>query len=260
MAPALHPMGGMNADNAHGLSLRETYADDHGVNVARAERVASVLGGVALAAFGLSRGGVVAVLGVIAGAGLVYRGTTGYCHLYGALGLNTASRKEQGMARMERGASASVEIDRGIKVDERVVIERPAEEVYGFFRRLENLPRVMRHVERVEVSSSGLSHWTVRGPAGTSVEWDAEIINERPNEMLAWRSRAGGDVDNAGSVRFTPAAGGGATEVRVQLKYDPPAGRVGAAVAELFGESPEVQLREDLERLKGELEGAGRPA
>lgn len=134
-----------------------------------------------------------------------------------------------------------------------MVIRRPAHEVYAFFRDLHNLPRVMRYVEKIEVSSSALSHWTIRGPAGVRLGWDAEIINERPAELIAWRSREGADVRNAGSARFIPTADG-ATEVRVQLRYDPPAGAVGAAIAKLLGESADEHMAEDLLRLKGELE------
>lgn len=243
----------MNAENVHDASLPETYAKPSSLNVGRQERVLSASAGVALVIFGLKRGGLLGTLGALAGGGLLYRGVTGHCHVYGALGRSTASRKEVGMSNMERGASASVALDRGIRVDQQVVIQRPPHEVYGFFRDLHNLPRVMSHVEKVEVSSSALSHWTVRGPAGTHLHWDAEIINERPAELIAWRSREGADVRNAGSVRFVPTGDGG-TEVRVQLRYDPPAGAVGAAVAKLLGESPDEQMQADLQRLKGELE------
>ncbi|MDB4931972.1 MAG: cyclase [Myxococcaceae bacterium] len=243
----------MNADNVHGASLPETYAHPARRNVGQQERVLSTSAGVALAIFGLKRGGLLGTLGALTGAGLLYRGLSGQCPVYTALGRSTASRREVGMSRMERGASASVALDRGLRVDERVMIQRPVHEVYAFFRDLHNLPRVMSHVEKVEVSSSALSHWTVRGPAGTRLHWDAEIINERPGELIAWRSREGADVRNAGSVRFVPTEGGG-TEVRVQLRYEPPAGALGAAVAKLLGESPAEQMRADLARLKGELE------
>ncbi|MDO9022003.1 MAG: SRPBCC family protein [Deltaproteobacteria bacterium] len=223
------------------------------LNVGRRERFVSASAGLALVAFALKRGGIPGAVGALAGGVLLYRGLSGHCPLHSALGRSTASRRELGMSRMERGASASVALDRGIRVDQRVVILRPQQEVYAFFRDLHNLPRVMSHVEKVVVSSSALSHWTVRGPAGVRLRWDAEIINERLGELIAWRSRDGADVRNAGSVRFAPAEGGG-TEVRVQLRYDPPAGAVGAAVAKVLGESPDQQMKADLQRLKGELE------
>jgi uncharacterized membrane protein len=94
------------------------------------------------------------------------------------------------------------------------------------------------------------SHWVAKGPLGIRVQWDAEIYNENPNEMIAWRSLEGADVDNTGSVHFTPAPPGRGTEVRVVLKYNPPAGKLGAGIAKLFGEDPKQQIRDDLRRFK----------
>src|SRR5260370_25086851 len=107
----------------------------------------------------------------------------------------------------------------------------------------------MRHLESVQVQGNR-SHWVAKGPLGTCVEWDAEIYNENPNEMIAWRSLEGADVDSTGSVHFTPAPGGRGTDVRVVLKYNPPAGKLGAAIAKLFGSEPDQQIRDDLRRFK----------
>ncbi len=112
----------------------------------------------------------------------------------------------------------------------------------------------MSHVQEVRVTDPTHSHWIVSGPAGTSVEWDAEVYNEKENELIAWRSLEGADVDNAGSVRFESAPDGRGTLVRVSVKYDPPAGVVGATVAKLFGENPEQQIDEDLRRFKQVME------
>jgi uncharacterized membrane protein len=125
-------------------------------------------------------------------------------------------------------------------------------EVYHFWRQLENLPRFMDHLESVTVLDENRSHWVAKAPAGTKVEWDATIHNEIEDELLAWRSLPGADVDNAGSVHFTPR--GQSTVVRVVLSYDPPAGRVGAAVAKLLGEEPGTQVEDDLRRLKQVME------
>ncbi len=244
----------MNADNARGASLSDTYARERDVNLGYLERLGSLAAAAALGLLSARRRSYASAIGALASAFLLHRGVTGRCPVYRAMGRNTATRKERAMARMERGASASVLIDRGIKLDERVVIGRRPSEVYAFFRDLHNLPRVMSHVERVEVSNSRLSHWTVQGPAGARLEWDAEIINDQRDQLLAWRSREGSDVRNAGSVHFAPRDGGMSTELRVQMKYDPPAGAVGAAVARFFGRSADLQLREDLWRLKSELE------
>jgi uncharacterized membrane protein len=116
----------------------------------------------------------------------------------------------------------------------------------------------MDHLESVTVLDEDLSHWVAKGPAGTRVEWDASIHNEIENELLAWRSLSGSDIDNAGSVHFTPAGEG--TEIRVVLSYDPPAGKVGAAVAKLLGEEPEQQVEEDLRRFKQVMEAVESPA
>jgi uncharacterized membrane protein len=135
-----------------------------------------------------------------------------------------------------------------------VTIRRPVEEVYAYFRELSNLPRFMRHIESVEERSDGTTHWAVRGPGKRMFEWDAEIVKERPNEILSWRSRPGGDVDTDGVVRFVPAPGGRGTEVHAKIRYHAPGGRVGAMIAKLFGREPGQQARGDLRRLKQVLE------
>jgi uncharacterized membrane protein len=115
----------------------------------------------------------------------------------------------------------------------------------------------MDHLESVTILDENRSHWVAKGPAGTKVEWDATIHNEIENELIAWRSLPGADVDNAGSVHFTLSGNG--TEVRVVLSYDPPAGKVGAAVAKLLGEEPSQQVEEDLRRFKQVIEASETP-
>lgn len=134
-----------------------------------------------------------------------------------------------------------------------ITIGRPAEELYRFWRDFRNLPRIMSHLEAVEVTGEKTSHWKAKAPAGMTVEWDVEITEERPNERIAWRS-TGGHVDNAGSVRFVPAPGGRGTEVRVELHYRPPGGIVGRWFAKLFGEEPEQQVFDDLRHFKQVME------
>jgi uncharacterized membrane protein len=135
-----------------------------------------------------------------------------------------------------------------------IVIARPPAKVYRFWRDFENLPRIMQHLESVHVLSDTRSHWVARAPAKTIIEWDAEIIDEEPNELIAWQSLEGADVPNAGSIRFIPVDEGRATELRVTLNYDAPDGSLGSAIATLFGEAPEQQLAQDLQRLKHVLE------
>ena len=225
----------------------ESFADDtynraNEINVAQPERWLSVITGSALAAYGLkarSAGGL-----LLAGVGgmLVWRGATGHCPVFGALGVSTAGEHQ--------GQQVSVPYGRGIQVEKSVTIKADPEQLYAFWRNFENLPRFMENLEEVEVIDEKRSHWVAEGPAGFSVEWEAEIINEVPNELIGWRSIDGSQVDNAGSVHFKPAPGGRGTEVKVVLRYDPPGGKVGAAISRLFGEDPEWQVQEDLRRLK----------
>jgi uncharacterized membrane protein len=221
------------------------------VNVGDTERWASLLAGGALAAFGLSRGSL-GGLGLAAlGGALLYRGATGHSSLYGALGVSSAER---------RGPVTSVPARHGVKVETSATINRPREDLFRSWRNFENLPHIMSHLESVRVTGPKTSHWVARGPLGTRFEWDAELYTERPNELIGWRSLPGSEVDTAGSVHFLPAPGGRGTEVKVVLKYDPPAGKVGAAIAKLFQQSPEGQIKDDLCRFKALMEAGEWPA
>lgn len=133
-------------------------------------------------------------------------------------------------------------------------VNKPVEEVYRFWRNFEGFPRFMGHLEEVTVMDDKRSHWVARGPAGMTVEWDAEILEDVPNEHLAWRSMEGADIDNAGVVRFEKAPGGRGTIVRVETHYRPPAGTTGMIIAKLFGEEPEIQIDGDLRRFKQMIE------
>lgn len=153
--------------------------------------------------------------------------------------------------RMDHSAQA---VGGVLRVSQSIAIDRPVEELYRFWRNLENLPQFMHHVESIKVIDGTRSHWKVKGPAGTHVEWDAEIVNERPNELIAWQSVAGADVDHSGAVRFEPAHNRRSTVLHVDLRYDPPAGAGGAAIAKLFGKAPDQQIRQELRRFKQLLE------
>jgi uncharacterized membrane protein len=142
----------------------------------------------------------------------------------------------------------------GMTLHAAITVKRPREEVYRFWRDLTNLPRFMMHLESVQVIDQRYSHWIATGPAGKTVEWDAEITDDRPGAFIAWRSDEGAMVRNSGVVRFTDAPGGRGTEVRVELRYDPPGGVVGATFARLMGEHPDQQVRDDLRRFKQVME------
>ncbi|GAA2709893.1 SRPBCC family protein [Micromonospora olivasterospora] len=155
---------------------------------------------------------------------------------------------------------AAVQVTRGgrfrasNRVQASVTINRSAEDAYRFWHDFENLPRFMSHLESVRMVGDRRSHWTAKAPAGRRVEWDAEIVADRPNEMITWRSVDGATVPNSGSVRFVPAAGGRGTEVRVDLEYAPPGRMFGAALAKIFGEHPQQQICDDLRRFKQVME------
>jgi uncharacterized membrane protein len=211
-------------------------------NISDWERLGSIVAATVLGALAASRreGRAPAVA---AASGLLLRGVTGYCPMSAALGRNTRSVDSK----------AALSGARGVHVKEGITIARPVDEVYRFWRDLSNLPRFMRHLERVDEIDRTRSQWTARGPAGSRVSWEAHIINEVTNDVIGWRSVGDADVVSAGSVHFNPTPSGG-TEVVVHLQYEPPAGKLGAFVASLFGEEPSQQIREDLERLKSYLE------
>jgi uncharacterized membrane protein len=218
-------------------------------NVNDWERVASVAVGAALVALALRRRHRSASLAAT-GLGLVGRGLSGVCPVNAAIG---RGRRRDDTREALGGA-------RGIRLHETIHVDRPAGELFAYWRRLSNLAAVMPHIERVEELDDTRSRWVARGPAGARVEWVAEIINEIEPDLIAWRSLPGSQVASAGSVRFRPQDDG-STEIVVTLQYDPPAGRLGASLAWLFAESPGQQLREDLQRFKWMFEvGGARPA
>jgi uncharacterized membrane protein len=170
-----------------------------------------------------------------------------------ALDVLTGRRLAQGIDwREERGTAAGS--SGAVHVQESITVGRPPEEVYRFWRDFEHLPEFMEHLESVRVLDQRRSHWRARAPAGSSVEWDAEIVDDRPNELISWRSVSDADVPNMGTVRFVRAPGDRGTEIHVELRYDPPGGKAGALVAKLFGEEPGQQVKGDLRRLKQVLE------
>jgi uncharacterized membrane protein len=172
-----------------------------------------------------------------AGGYLLYRGLTRRDPVYRLLSLNTETQGDQGR----------------IEVVRTIVIERPATEIYGYWRNLDRLPLFMRHLASVREIDGQRSHWQAIAPAGTTVEWDAEIVQDLPGERLSWHSLPDSEVMNSGVVHFRDL-GNGATAVQVFISYAPPAGVIGAGVAKLLGAEPGQQIEEDLQRLKDLLE------
>lgn len=234
-------------------NLRRHRTRDDGNNVGRTERILSGLAGAALALVVVRRKRLRPLLMPVVGS-LLSRAVTGRCAIKRAL-TERGPATGSGRGREDRNSPvASVPPGKGIKVEDSVTVNRPVLEVYRFWRNFENLPRFMDHLESVTVIDEDRSHWVAKGPAGSKVEWDAVIHNEIEDELIAWRSLPGSEVNNAGSVHFTPARNGQGTTVRVVLSYDPPAGKLGAAVAKLLGEEPSQQVEDDLRRFKQVME------
>jgi len=229
-------------------------------HVSRVERWLSIAAGSALAAYGLKRRELPGGAAAIAGAALLYRGATGRW-------VPGVKRRTGGYGAGMYGTGVIADRDsdtrtqlgggRGIHVEESVTINRPMSELYRFWRNFENLPTFMNHLESVTMRDEGISHWVAKGPAGMDVQWDARVINEVPDKVIGWQSLTGSTVSTAGSVNFDDDSHG--TRVTVHLQYNPPAGRVGAAVAKLFGEEPNQTIREDLRRFKQLMEAGEIP-
>lgn len=213
-------------------------------NVGRGERMASVAAGSILGLLGLGRRDWwgLGIAGV--GAALMYRGATGRCSAYKALGIDTA----------EHDGSAGREGD--VRVTASFLINKPADELYNFWRQFENLPKFMRHLNSVRQVDQRYSHWVAKAPKlyGGTVEWDAEITTDVPNSRIEWRSLEDSDVHHHGSVEFAPALGDRGTKVTVRLAYQPPGGQLGRWTAKLFGEEPEQQIHDDLRNFKRIME------
>lgn len=194
--------------------------------------------GGALILMGLKKRGFLGLLMTGAGGYLAYKAATGNDPVMAAAGLSG-------------NASAA----KPIFVEHSVVVDRPAQQVYDYWRKLENLPHIMSHLESVTALDDKRSRWVAKAPLGTHVEWEAEIVNDKPGQRIGWHSLPGATVDNAGSVQFEDLQDG-KTRVHVALSYRPPAGPLGAAVAKLFGEEPSQQIAEDLQKFKAAFEGA----
>lgn len=234
-----------------------TYRAADSINLGQLERWLSMVAGAMLAGWGLKRRDSVGGTAALGAAALLYRGASGHCHVYEALGIDHGRSRGTGViADRHSDTRQRLSGSRGIRVEESVTINRPITEVFRFWRNLENLPQFMEHLEAVALREVGISHWVARGPAGVGVAWDARIINEIDNQLIAWQSLEGSTVATAGSVNFQETDQG--TRVRVKLQYDPPAGKLGAMVARLLGDDPQSSIRQDLQRFKRLLERGDR--
>ncbi len=210
-------------------------------NVGIAERWMSLAGGGTVLGIGLWRRGIGGLLLGLLGGLLLFRGMSGYCPLYGRLRISTARPGKSGLWGQHL-----------VHVQSRITVQQPREAVYRYWRNLENLPRFMRHIRQVRVDGNR-SHWIAAAPFGLHLTWDAQIIQDSPNERLTWCSIPGSDVESRGEVRFRPTISGG-TEIDVDMYYRPPGGTASRLFARLFGGISEKAVRRDLERFKGAIE------
>jgi uncharacterized membrane protein len=202
-------------------------------NFSDTERWGSLITGGALVLSGLSQRSLRGALMAIAGGTLAYHGVAG-------------------QKSLQDTVTAATGLDKPLRVEKTVTIQnKSAAELYRVWRDFENLPTFMKHLKSVTVmNSTNRSHWVANAPLGTSVEWDATIIDDRENQLISWASVPGATVENSGFVRFQAAPVGRGTEVKVVLEYSVPGGGVTAAIASLFGENPEQQIGDDLRRFK----------
>jgi len=213
--------------------------------------IAGVLGA-GLIGLGATRRTLPGMIASIAGGGmLLAMSATGYCPFYQALNIDNARKGT---------AQPKDYYDEGVHVVVSYAIAKGPRELFEFWRNFENLPKFMNHLKLVTCQDPTRSHWIARGPAGIDVEWDAEIINEEPDRLISWRTVGEADVDSSGTVLFVPAADARGTRVHVNLDYIPPAGRVGQAVAKIFGDDPAQLIRDDLRRFKQLMETGDIPA
>jgi uncharacterized membrane protein len=205
---------------------------DRSTGLSDTERWGSLITGGAMVLTGLSQRSLRGALMAIAGGTLAYHGAAG-------------------QKSLQETVTEATGIDKGIRVEKTVTIHnKSVDELYQFWHNFENLPTFMKHLKSVTVIDGTRSHWVANAPLGNSVEWDADIITDRANQLITWTSVPGADVDNSGFVRFTAAPEGRGTEVKVVIEYNVPGGAVTAAIAKVFGENPEQQVGDDLRRFK----------
>ena len=219
------------------MSEEAIFSENNGKGV----RWATALGGGALVLYAMRQRSWTSPFVAAAGTVLVYRSTTGQ---YPAQEL------------LERVTNTA---DSGIHVHKAVTIQRSPDDVYDFWRRLENLPRFMHHLHEVEDLGEGRSRWHARLPASMPVSWEAIIVGDEPGRLLQWETAPDATVQHHGQVRFLDAGGDRGTELHVDMRYRPPLGVAGAAVAQLFNTITEQQIKEDIRRCKHILEAGEIP-
>jgi uncharacterized membrane protein len=221
----------MNQDQDPNYSNPPDHSASDSSQVSETERWGSLLTGGALVLMGLKQRSLRGALLALAGSGLAYRGAT--------------AQKSIKDTVTEAAGGDDLRVEKTVTIS-----NKSPEELYRFWRNLENLPTFMQHLKSVQVIDSTRSHWVVDAPVGESVAWDAEIINDQENQLIAWASVEGSAIDHSGFVRFRPAPAGRGSEVKVVLEYSPPGGQLGANVAKLFGKDANQQIGDELRHFK----------
>ncbi len=223
----------------------ESHRPSKPINVGDAERWASSIGGGLLVALGLKKGTLGGLAMAAIGGSLLYRGTSGHCHAYSALNIDTSDKHR---------SPVDEHVHDGRLIKNSITIARPAGDLYAFWRDENNAPKFMQDIPEARKTGEKTSHWVASGPLGTKTEWDAEVIADDPGRMFTWKTLPGAMVPHAGTVKFEPATGGRGTVVTVELNYEAPGGIFGEAAAKMVGSDPNSVSRENLRRFKQLME------
>ena len=226
------------------------FLTDMSPNVNNTERLVSAIAGGGLLAYGIKHGGITGTLMSILGGAMLFRGATGHCHMYDAAGINTLRDEPLGTQRSPFNRSA---LTGRVHVTERIRIDRPANEVYRFWKNFDNFPQFMEHVESVTKNADETWHWVAKAPLGTTVEWDARVTSDIEDQRIGWQSTKDSQIPNSGVVEFVGTPDD-ATELTVTMIYEAPAGKFGEWAAWALGEEPSLQVAEDLQRFKELME------
>lgn len=222
-----------------------TIPTSNRINVARGERIASAIGGGLLTLLGLKQRSIGGLVLSALGGYLVYRSATGHDPIYERLDFDTSEPESQ---------------TQSVRIVEQITVNKPRGELYAFWRDVEHLPLFMRHLESVKHVDQRISLWTARLPKNMgTLNWRAEVYEDQPGELIAWRSLEHADIHNAGEVRFKDAPGDRGTEIQVTIEYSPPAAQVGVTLAGLFNPLFSQMIKEDIRRFKSYMEAGEVP-
>jgi len=223
----------------------EAHLTQPSVNVGNVERWASAIGGTLFIAQGLRVGSLKGAALALLGGGMIYRGLSGHCATYQALNIDTSDKHR---------SDADEHVHHGRLIKHVTIVERPAQELYDYWKDIEKAPTFMTNIEKVLRTGPNKSYWVSTGPFGKTFDWDSEVINDVSGHLIAWQTLPGSDVNQAGAVRFEPAVGGRGTKVTLEVNYEAPLGALGVAVAKLIGQDPGSMTKENLRRFKQLME------